>query len=77
MKINELISEKELKEIVLNEYRRKYEKKYGMTFFEKENIVEKRNFSWDVEKDAMQWEHAIESLKVLSDKIKKIEELNE
>lgn len=35
--LNELISEKELKE----------------------NVVEKKNFSWDVEKDAMEWEHAL------------------
>lgn len=89
MKINELILEKELKEIALNEYRRKFvfyklideqmKRKYEMSFeeFDKENIVEKKNFSWDVERDAMEWEHAIESLRMLADRIKKIEELND
>lgn len=42
-----------------------YCKKYGMTCeeFEKENVVAKRNFSWEVESDAQEWELAIDGIK--------------
>ncbi|MEJ5226889.1 hypothetical protein [Thermodesulfovibrio sp.] len=89
MKITELITEKELKEMALNEYRRrivfyrlideKMKKKYGMSFeeFEKKNIVKEKGFSWDVEKDAMEWEHALESLNTLNEKLRKIEKIDD
>lgn len=41
--------------------------------FEKKNIVMEKNFSWDVEKDAIEWEHAVASIRYLEEKIKKIE----
>ncbi|ACI20881.1 MULTISPECIES: hypothetical protein [Thermodesulfovibrio] len=89
MKLTELITEKELKEMALNEYRRrivlyrlideKMKKKYGMSFeeFEKKNIVKEKGFSWDVEKDAMEWEHALESLRTLTEKLRKIEKIDD
>lgn len=89
MKITEFITEKELKEMALNEYRRKIvlyrlidekmKKKYGMSFeeFEKKNIVKEKGFSWDVEKDAMEWEHALESLITLTEKLRKIEKIDD
>lgn len=89
MKITELITEKELKEMALNEYRRKIvfyrlidekmKKKYGMTFeeFEKKNIVKEKDFSWDVEKDAIEWEHALESLRTITEKLRKIEKIDD
>lgn len=89
MKLLDLISKKELKEAVLNEYERKIvlykftderlKKKYGMSFseFEKKNVVKEKDFSWDVERDAMEWEHAVEGIRCLQDKINKIKESND
>lgn len=85
MSILKEVSEEELKRALLNEYRRKlliYEfinekmtKKYGMSFseFEKMNLVEKENFSWEIESDAMEWEHAVEGIRYIREKILKIE----
>jgi transaldolase len=51
-------------------------KKYEMSFneFEEKNIVKEKNFSWEVEKDAMDWEHAVEGIRHLQEKIDKIKE---
>jgi hypothetical protein len=40
--------------------------------FEKKNMVKEKNFSWEVEKDAMDWEHAVEGIRHLQEKIDKI-----
>ena len=89
MKLLDLISEKELKEVVLSEYERRivlyklteerFKKKYGMNFpeFEKKNLVKEKGFSWEVEKDAMEWEHAVEGLASLQEKINKIEKADD
>ncbi|MBI5409879.1 MAG: hypothetical protein HZA14_10980 [Nitrospirae bacterium] len=86
MKLIDLIPEKELKETVLSEYEKKIvlykltderlKKKYGMSFeeFEKRNTVKEKDFSWDVEKDAMDWEHAVEGIRYIQEKIIKIKE---
>jgi hypothetical protein len=39
-------------------------KKYGMSFkeFEDKNIVKEKGLSWEVEKDAMDCEHALEGI---------------
>jgi uncharacterized protein YceH (UPF0502 family) len=64
MQLMEKMSNEELVEMLRREYLRKlmryrltdefFRKKYQMTYddFEKENIVAKRNFSWEVESDA-------------------------
>jgi hypothetical protein len=31
----------------------------NFTEFEKKNLVKEKGFSWEVEKDAMEWEHAV------------------
>ena len=84
MKLVELISEKEIKEAVLGDYEKKLvlynftdeqlKKKYSMGFkeFAERNTVKEKGFSWEVEKDAMAWEHAIEGLRYLQEKISKI-----
>ena len=89
MKLLDIISEKELKEVVLSEYERRivlykltderFKKKYGMNFseFEKKNLVKEKGFSWEVEKDAMEWEHAVEGLASLQEKINKIEKADD
>ncbi len=70
----ERMSDDELVEMLRREYLRKLtryrltdeflRKKYGMTYeeFEKENVVTKRNFSWEVESDAQEWEMAIDGI---------------
>lgn len=86
MKILDLVSEKEIKEALLAEYEKKIilykltderlKKKYEMSFneFEEKNIVKEKDFSWEVEKDAMDWEHAVEGIRHLQEKIDKIKE---
>jgi len=71
MQLMEKMSNEELVEMLRREYLRKlmryrltdefFRKKYQMTYddFEKENIVAKRDFSWEVESDAQDWEMAI------------------
>ena len=76
------ISPDEIKEALTNEYRRRLirykmvdesmKKKYGMDFteFEAHNVVKEKRFSWDVESDAMEWEHAIEGIRYAEQKLK-------
>jgi len=42
--------------------------------FEAKNVVKEKDFTWDVEKDAMEWEHAVENIRHLQEKIKKLKE---
>lgn len=84
-KIIEAVTINEIKEALLNEYRRRIiryrmvdevmRRKYGMTFndFESRNIVKSEGFSWQVESDAMEWEHAIEGVRYAEEKLKAIE----
>ena len=77
----------EIKEALVNEYRRRLirykminevmKKKYGVDFnqFESENIVEKRKFSWEVESDAMEWEHAMEGIRYASERLEDFKDL--
>lgn len=88
MKIADILPEKEIKDAVLGEYEKRLvlykltdeqlKKKYKMDFkdFDEKNIVKKKGFSWDVEQDAMQWEHAVEGIKYIEKKIKKIKAIN-
>ena len=74
------MSEDELKGVLRREYLRKltryritdnfYRDKYSMDFdrFEKENIVEKQNYSFEVESDAQEWELAIDGIKTIEKK---------
>ena len=89
MKLIDIISEKELKEAVLSDYERRvvlyrliderFKKKYGINFteFEKKNLVKEKGFSWEVEKDAMEWEHAVEGIESLQEKINKIKKADD
>lgn len=88
MKLLELVSEKEIKEALLAEYEKKLvlyrlvdehlKKKHGMSFeeFEERNIVRDKGFSWEVEKDAMDWEHAVAGIRYLREKINKLKEVD-
>ena len=89
MKIIDLIPEKELKEVVLSEYERrlvlyklideKFKKKYGTNYaeFERKNVVKEKGFSWEVERDAMEWEHAVESINPILEKINKVKKADD
>ena len=84
MSILEKIPKEELKAILLREYRRrlllykmvdeKMQKKYNMSFeeFEKRCIVEEKGYPWEVENDAMEWEHAIEGIRYMQEKIEEL-----
>jgi len=86
MKLLDLIPEKEIKGAVLSEYERRLvlykltderlKKKYLMSFkeFEEREMVKEKGFSWEVEKDAMDWEHAVDGIRYLQEKINKIKE---
>ncbi len=81
-KIIESVPIDEIKEALLNEYKRRIirykmvnesmKKKYGMPFsdFESRNIVKEKGFSWEVESDAMEWEHAIEGSRYAEQRLK-------
>ena len=85
--LSKLAGEDEMTHALANDYRRKlityklvdekFRKKYGMDFrsFEKQNIVKEKNFLWEVESDAMEWEHAIEGIKTYERKLKELEKL--
>lgn len=87
MHLTELIPEHELKNTVLSDYKRKIvlykftnerlKKKYGMNYeeFEAKDIVKEKGLSWEAEKDAMDWEHAIEGTRYLQEKMVKIHEI--
>ncbi|RZN66246.1 MAG: hypothetical protein EF807_08675 [Candidatus Methanolliviera hydrocarbonicum] len=72
----EAMSDDELAKMLRREYLRKLARyrrlddqlctKYGMTCeeFEKEDIVAKKNYSWEVEADAQDWEMAIDGIKI-------------
>lgn len=89
MKLVDLIPENKLKEAVISDYEKKltlykitderFKKKYDMSFneFAKKNIVEKKDYSWDVENDAMEWEHAVEGIRYVQEILGKIKEFND
>jgi hypothetical protein len=46
---------------------RRLREKYGMSFeeFEQRNVVQERNFAWDVESDAIEWDMAVNGIKTM------------
>jgi hypothetical protein len=76
-----------LLELLRAEYRRRlahYENldralqaKYGLTFaqFERRNVVRQKDFSWEVESDAMAWEQARDGIKTLKRRLKELNAL--
>jgi len=83
--MEKMSSNEELVEMLRREYLRKltryritdefFRKKYGMTYevFEKENVVAKRDFSWEVESDSQEWEIAIDGIKTCLRKLGEVE----
>jgi hypothetical protein len=78
------MTEDELKEVLRRDHLRKltryrmtdnlYKKKYGMDFedFQKTNIVERENYSFEVESDAQDWELAIDGIRTIQKKLKEL-----
>jgi hypothetical protein len=78
------MTDDEIKSILRRDYLRRliryrmtdnfYRKKYNMDFdlFEKANIVKKKNYSFDVESDAQEWEMAVDGIKTMEKKLKEI-----
>lgn len=78
------MTEDELKEVLRRDFVRKltgyrltddsYKKKYNMDFagFQKANIVEKQNYTFEVESDAQEWELAIDGIETVKKKLKDI-----
>jgi len=50
--------------------------KYGVTFdeFVKRGVTRQKEFAWDVEKDAMDWESAVSGAKTIERKLKQLRE---
>ncbi len=71
--INEL--KRKLSEYILID--KMMREKYGMSFeeFKEKNIVEKKGYSFEVESDYCDWELAVDGIKTIKEKIKKLEEL--
>jgi len=78
------MTDDELNEVLRRDYLRRltryrmtddfYRKKYGMDFekFQKVNIVEKQNYTFEVESDAQEWELATDGIKTLEKKLKEL-----
>jgi hypothetical protein len=51
--------------------------KYGWTYsqFERRNVVRQKDFSWEVESDAMAWEQARDGIKTLKRRLKELDAL--
>jgi len=51
-----------------------YNQKYNMDFesFEKKNIVAKKNYSFEVESDAQEWELAVDGIETMEKKLKEL-----
>lgn len=50
--------------------------KYGMTFeeFVERRVVQQRGYTWDVEKDAMDWETAVDGMRTMERKLQELRE---
>ncbi len=78
------MTENELKDVLQRDYLRKltrykmtddyYVKKYGMDFenFQKTNVVKNKNYTFEVESDAQEWELTIDGIKTVERKLKEL-----
>jgi hypothetical protein len=48
--------------------------KYGMTFeeFVERRVVQQKGYTWDVEKDAMDWETAVDGMRTMERKLQEL-----
>jgi len=78
------MTEDELKYLLRRDYLRRltryrmtddfYKKKYHMDFesFEQANMVDRQNYTFEVESDAQEWELAIDGIKTIEKKLKEL-----
>ena len=78
------MTEDELKEVLRRDYLRRltryrmtddfYRKKYDMDFgsFQKANVIQKENYTFEVESDAQEWELTIDGIKAVEKKLKEL-----
>jgi hypothetical protein len=50
--------------------------KYGMTFeeFIERRVAQQKGYTWDVEKDAMDWETAVDGMRTMERKLQELQE---
>ncbi|ODS33355.1 MAG: hypothetical protein SCARUB_01535 [Candidatus Scalindua rubra] len=82
------MTEDDLKNLLNRDYLRRltryrmtddyYGKKYNMNFdkFEKDNIVKRQNYSFEVESDAQEWELAVDGIKTIEKKLKELSSIH-
>ena len=82
------LSEDELQQMLTAEYLRRLSKykltdqsfrdKYGLSFevFELDNIVAKKEYSWEVESDAQEWELAVDGIKTYQNRLDELQNRN-
>jgi hypothetical protein len=82
------MTEAEIKTLLMRDYMRRltryrmtddfFKKKYGMDFagFDKKNLVQKEDYSFEVESDAQEWELALDGINTIEKKIKEISHEN-
>jgi hypothetical protein len=80
----EEMSENEIKDVFQRDYLRRltryrmtddfYMKKYNMDFenFEKARIVNRQNYTFEVESDAQEWELAVDGIKTIEKKLREL-----
>jgi len=80
----EEMTEDEIKSVLKRDYLRRltryritdifFKKKYKVDFrdFERKKIVEKNNYSYEVESDAQEWELAIDGIETMEKKLKEL-----
>ena len=78
------MTEDELKYLLKRDYLRRltryrmtddfYQKKYNLDFesFQQANIVDRQNYTFEVESDAQEWELAIDGIKTIQKKLKEL-----
>ena len=82
------MTEDEIKSLLMRDYMRRltryrmtddfFKKKYAMEFaeFEEKGIIREKNYSFEVESDAQEWELALDGIKSMEEKMKEISHEN-
>jgi hypothetical protein len=54
---------------------RTFRDKYGIPFeeFEKSKILDEKGYSWEVERDLVEWEHAVEGIRYCKQKLEELQ----
>ena len=78
------MTEDEIESLLMRDYMRRltryrmtddfFKKKYAMDFaeFERKSLIREKNYSFEVESDAQEWELALDGIKSIENKLKEI-----